>query len=172
MDKTAAFKTLRLDQSADGHMIESAYWTLVRRAQSRGGEDGSREIEDLNEAYTVLSPDARMMMPERASSGPYAQAAYGILDTVADWVNDEAMRTRKRWPHRNPEIALIGGAALVLIVLALGAGASCWGVFVTAAVILGAIWAPWRRAETPVSPPPVEQAPARVRRNGTARESS
>ena len=55
--------------------------------------------------------------------------------SFADWVNDEAMRTRARWPSRNPEIAIIAGAALVLMLLAIGAGASLWGVFISVGLL-------------------------------------
>ena len=145
MERTEAFRTLRLDSSADGRMVETAYWTLVRQAQRRSAreEEAGPEIDRLNEAYTVLSPDPRPqarwaeLRPKANTSSP--------VDKVADWFAEEALRTRQRWANRNPEIAVIAGAALALMLFALGAGASGVAVFVSLALIFGAIWAPWRR---------------------------
>jgi hypothetical protein len=150
MDKAQAFKTLRLDQSADGHMVENAYWTLVRQAQVRAGNDvaAQQDIEALNEAYQVLTPDAR----GKPLPSPRAQAAgtgIALLDWFADWCADQALRTRQRWAQRNPEIALIGGAALALMLIALSEGASALTVFLVVGVICAAIWAPWRRIGPP-----------------------
>ena len=39
----------------------------------------------------------------------------------------------------------IGGAAIVLMVLAIGAGASLAATFIVAGVLFTAIWSPWRR---------------------------
>lgn len=151
MDRVEAFRTLRLDQSADGRMVDSAYWTLVRQAQTRPGDDVAMlEIDRLNEAYATLSPDARPQgPPPRRMQHAAASSGAAFIDSFADWVNDEAQRTRARWPHRNPEIAIIAGAALVLMLLALSAGATVWGVFFCMALVLGAIWAPWRRPAPP-----------------------
>ena len=144
MERTEAFKTLRLDSSADGRMVENAYWTLVRQAQRRSnGAETAGEIDQLNEAYTILSPDARTVVrPVMQTTGGSGVA---FLDGFADWCAEEALRTRQRWAHRNPEIAVIAGAALVMLLFAVGAGASLPGVFLPMILILGAIWAPWRK---------------------------
>lgn len=144
MDRTEAFRTLRLDQSADGHMVEAAYWSLVRRAQARAKTDPEdREIDRLNAAYAALAPDGR------GPAQPVQQRAQGtgidFLDWIADWFARQALLTRERWSGRNPEIAVIGGSVLVLMVLALGEGATAAGVFLCAGIISLAIWAPWRR---------------------------
>jgi hypothetical protein len=148
MERRQALETLRLDGSADGRTVESAYWNLVRRAQQRGQDDlaAQAEIEGLNEAYGALAPD-RPPMTARARPPASASAVSGIaiLDWFADWVSGEAQRTRLRWPHRNPEIVLIGGAAVVLMVLAIGAGAPLGATFAAAAIVCVGIWAPWRK---------------------------
>jgi len=147
MDRAQALQTLRLDGSADGRTVESAYWNLVRRAQQRAAKDweARAEIDLLNEAYGTLAPDARRYQPGQRQA---VAAGTGLawLDAFADWVSAEALRTRARWPRRNPEIALIGGAAIVLMVLALGAGASVAATFFAIGLVCLGIWAPWRRA--------------------------
>jgi hypothetical protein len=150
MDKAEAFRTLRLDQSADGRMVENAYWTLVRRAQADDDPAAAAEIDQLNQAYGVLSPDAMnyaaaqgagaMRAPVQGSSG------VGLLDSAADWVNDEAQRVRRRWDGRNPEVGVIGGVTIFLMLLALTAGAPSLLVLISVLVIALVIWAPWRRA--------------------------
>ena len=59
MERAQAFKTLRLDQSADGQMVETAYWTLVRQAQSRATRDtdATLDIDALEVAPGTLSTD-------------------------------------------------------------------------------------------------------------------
>jgi len=145
MDRAQALKTLRLDGSADGRTVESQYWNLVRQAQERAGRDPDSqvEIDQLNAAYGALAPDARM----RAARPAQAAASSGVewLDRFADWVSAEALRTRERWAGRNPEIALIGGGAAALMLLAIGAGASLAATFLTAGLVSVAIWSPWRR---------------------------
>jgi hypothetical protein len=144
MERTEAFRILRLDPSADGKMVESAYWALVRQARSNSSPNGDAavEIDRLNAAYSALAPDARMYAPSRTVSAQGGE----FLDHVADWLAREAVRTRRRWPTRNPEIALIGGVMLVLMVLALSAGASVLAVFLAAGLGFAGIWAPWRSA--------------------------
>ncbi len=146
MERIEAFKTLRLDSSADGPMIEHAYWTLVRQAQRRTANemDAAHEIDRLNEAYTALSPDGRQSAPKRTAE-PAAGSGVAFMDGFADWCAEEALRTRARWAGRNPEIGFIAAAALVMLLFAAGAGASLIGIFVPMAVILVAIWAPWRK---------------------------
>jgi Flp pilus assembly protein TadB len=148
MNRTDALKTLHVDPGADGHAVESAYWTLVRRAQRRAETDRSAwsEIEQLNEAYGALAPGGRRQRAQRRADTAATATGFAFLDVFADWVSAEALRTRVRWSGRNPEIALIGGAAIVLMVLALGAGASLAATFIVIGVLLAAIWAPWRRA--------------------------
>ena len=60
----------------------------------------------------------------------------------ADWVVDEAQRTRLRWPGRNREIGLIAGASMLLMLLAVGAGASLLLTFGAAIVVLVGVWSP------------------------------
>jgi len=146
MDRAQALKTLRLDGSADGRTVESQYWNLVRQAQERAGRDpeSEAEIDRLNAAYGALAPDARTRAVRPAQAAAVSSGAEW-LDRFADWVAAEALRTRERWDGRNPEIALIGGGAGVLMVLAIGAGASLAATFVAAALVCAAIWSPWRR---------------------------
>lgn len=149
MERFEAFKTLRLDPSADGHMVETAYWSLVRGAQERGNQDieAAYEIERLNEAYAALQPDGRRYhAPQRRMAGQGTGLEF--IDDAADWLAEEAQRTRERWADRNPEIAMIAVASLVLMVLALGAGASLLATFIAAAVVFAGIWAPWRRPQS------------------------
>ncbi len=145
MERNDAFKALRLDQSADGRMVETAYWTLVRQAQRRGEnqQEAGHEIDRLNEAYALLSPDGRAL--GRSPAARPRASGVPLLDGIADWFAEEALRTRARWSRRNPEIAIIGGATLLLMVLALASGASVWATFLATLMIFVAIWAPWRR---------------------------
>ena len=151
MERTQAYSTLRLDPAADGQMVSDAYWRLVRQAQTHAEAEPDRaeQIDRLNEAYTTLSPNgATYAVPARITSPrPIQDAGAPVLDAIADWFAAEALRTRKRWADRNPEIAVLGGAALALTFLALGAGASLIAVFVAAAVGFVAIWSPWRRVD-------------------------
>jgi hypothetical protein len=148
MERAEAFRALRLDPSADGSMVTNAYWGLVRKAQGRVSREpeARAEIERLNEAYQLLAPDARKRAEVPAEPAPIGS---GIppLDWFADWVTLEAQRTRVRWQGRNPEVAILGGASIVLMLLALGAGASIAATFIVIAIILAAVWAPWRRVE-------------------------
>ena len=59
MNRTEALKTLRLDATADGHAVESAYWTPrpPRAASRRHDRSAWTEIERLNEAYGALAPE-------------------------------------------------------------------------------------------------------------------
>lgn len=158
MNRTEALKLLRLNGDGDGRAIEQSYWSLVRRAQSRSEDPRSqKEIERLNEAYALLAPAAEpqavtasraIARPSRPSSNP-APAAPGFFfpDEVLAWFGCEAARVRQRWTGRNVEIALISGAALVVIIAALAAGASIPLVFASAVVIGAGVWAPWRRVD-------------------------
>lgn len=149
MNRTEALNTLRLDESADGRTVESAYWTLVRRAQRRAetDTDAQTEIDRLNEAYGALAPADRPRRWATQAGTSGGGMGFAMLDAFADWVAAEAFRTRARWSGRNPEIAMIGGSGVVLAAVALGAGASVAVTFVAAGVLLAAIWSPWRRVE-------------------------
>jgi hypothetical protein len=148
MERSQALKTLRLDGSADGRTVESAYWNLVRRAQQKAEQDidALAEVEELNQAYGTLAPEARRL-GVKSKPAPDAGSGVPLLDWFVDWVSAEALRTRLRWPHRNPEIALIGGGATLLMLLALGSGASLVATFAGAAVVCIGIWAPWRKPD-------------------------
>jgi hypothetical protein len=149
LERTDAFKTLRLDSSADGRMVENAYWTLVRQAQRRSASEteAGGEIDRLNEAYTVLAPDAKPVAQPRSARIPGAGTGTGVafMDAFADWCASEALKTRQRWAGRNPEIAVIAGAVLVMFLFAAGAGATLPGIFLPLVLIVVAIWAPWRK---------------------------
>jgi hypothetical protein len=148
MEQPQALKTLRLDAKADGRTVESAYWNLVRRAQERAAKQdpaAKAEIEALNEAYGALVPGGRVAPPLKQHLVREEGTGIAVLDWFADWVSAEALRTRTRWAHRNPEIAVIGGGALVLMLLAVGAGASLSATFLAAGIVCAAIWAPWRK---------------------------
>ena len=154
MERTQAFAALRLDTTADGAAVKDAYWRLVRQAQTEAAvaPERAEDIERLNEAYTTLThvdPSAAPAAQAPHPRQPAVQQGTGIalLDAFVDWVAAEALRTRQRWSRRNPEIALIGGGALVLMFAAIGAGASLIAVFLAMAVVLIAIWSPWRRVE-------------------------
>jgi hypothetical protein len=151
MEQPQALKTLRLDATADGRTVESAYWNLVHRAQARAAEQdpaAEAEIEALNDAYGTLVPGGRVATPPKQRIVVQEQGTgIAVIDWFVDWVSAEALRTRLRWPHRNPEIALIGGGALVLMLLALGAGASLSATFLATGIVCAAIWAPWRKPE-------------------------
>ena len=168
-EKGVRLKVLRLHREGDGKAVEQSYWSLVRRAQSRGEDPRAHhEIERLNEAYAVLAPAAepltatsrRKAAPARATGPaparttvPPAPAMFFPDEVIASF-GREAARVRARWHSRrqvqtlvvcdNPEIALITGAGLVLTVLALAAGAPLAPVLICVAIIAAALWSPWR----------------------------
>lgn len=149
MERAEAFKTLRLDVSADGRMVENAYWTLVRQAQRRAANesDARTEIDRLNEAYTTLAPDGHVVERPRVARQAGESGGTGVefLDGFADWCADEWGKIRDRWSGRNLEVGVIGGSAMIMLLFAVGAGANLVGVFVPMLAILVTIWAPWRR---------------------------
>ena len=152
MDRSQAYQTLNLHQSADGAMVADAYWRMVRIAQSEGDTAEARaSIERLNQAYAALNPKTAPPRPQVQGGQAALQQMEGsgvwVLDVFADWLVEQARRTRARWPGRNLEIGLIGGASLVLLLLAVGSGASLLFSFPNALVVLAAIWAPLRSPE-------------------------
>jgi hypothetical protein len=150
MDRAQALKTIGLSPTADGRAVEEAYWVRVRRAQSRAERDEAArlEVEALNEAYASLAPQIEQMKSARAvSPAPRGAAGASPLDSIADWLFEEAGRVRRRWSRRNPEIAIIAGCAAVLAFLALDGGAPLVTVGVATLVMCVAIWSPWRRPE-------------------------
>ncbi|TAK69877.1 MAG: hypothetical protein EPO22_01765 [Dehalococcoidia bacterium] len=151
MDRTDALKALRLDPAADGRAVEEAYWVRVRRAQARADrdEEARHEVEALNEAYASLAPQIERMKSARLAVPAAGRGSAGTspLDSIVDWLFEEAGRTRRRWSRRTPEIAIVGGAAAVLAFLALDAGAPLVTVGVATIIIGAAIWSPWRRPE-------------------------
>lgn len=168
MDRAQAFKTLRLDESAEGQMVQSAYWTLVRQARDRGSHDPSarRDIDAYNEAYATLAPGAQLYEPPPpAAEGP--PQGMEFIDRAVDWLSEETLRTRARWEHRNAEIGIVLGAVLFLMIVALSAGASFFVVIAAVVVALAAIWAPWRKAGTPRNDPLDDREPAARQRPTT-----
>ena len=151
METTEAYRTLRLDPSADGSMVQSAYWALVRKARDRGARDldARAEIDRLNDAYSTLQPGANRYDPSPARGLSPPPVGTEFVDRAVDWLSEEALRTRYRWSGRNAEIAVIGGTALFLMIVALASGSSFWLVALSAVLIFGAIWAPWRRVHMP-----------------------
>ena len=151
MDRAEAFKTLSLDESADGQMVQTAYWTLVRQAQDRAASDLSAraQVERYNQAYALLSPGARMFTPPPPRESGAAPAGTEFIDRAVDWLSEEAQRTRLRWPGRNAEILAICVATLVLMLVALSAGASFWFTMICVLAVFVAVWAPWHRERAP-----------------------
>lgn len=147
MERAEAFRTLRLDVSADGRMVENAYWTLVRQAQRRAvnENEAGAEIDRLNEAYTMLAPDAHVVSRPRAAHSEAGGTGVEFLDGFADWCADEWGKIRDRWSGRNLEVGVIGGSAMIMLLFAVGAGANLVGVFAPMLAILVTIWAPWRK---------------------------
>ncbi len=148
MDRSEAFRTLRLAETADHDIVRDAYWHLVRRARLRVGDDSSasQEIARLNEAYGTLVPGTQTRSQPVAGMAARSRNLE-LIDRIAEWLISEGTRIRARWPGRNPEIATIAVAAIVLVLIADAARASVWATLIVAAVIAIAIWAPWRRVE-------------------------
>jgi hypothetical protein len=159
MDRAEAYKILRLDEAAAGDMVQAAYWTLVRQAQDRSRDDVSalRDIDSCNKAYTTLAPGAQIYTPRPRVQATPQGTETEIIDRVVDWLSEETLRTRARWVQRNPEIGVMLGATLFLMVIALAAGASFWLVTASVLAILAAIWSPWRRV-TAIDFEPTESA--------------
>jgi hypothetical protein len=132
-------------------MVTSAYWTLVRKAQQRalGDPAAGEDVERLNRAYGTLSPDAKSyaQRPQSPQEAVIEGTGVPLVDGFADFVTREAMRTRERWANRNPEVAILGGVTLVLMLFAFAAGAHVGAVFLCVGIIALTIWAPWRRIE-------------------------
>ena len=162
MDRAEAYKILRLDEAAEGDMVQAAYWTLVRQAQDRSRDKISalQDIDACNEAYTTLAPGAQIYTPPPRTQAAPQGTGTEVIDRAVDWLSEEALRTRARWAHRNPEIGVMLGAMLFLMVIALGAGASFWLVTASVLAILAAIWSPWRRVTAIPSEPSEDQEPA------------
>jgi hypothetical protein len=147
MDREEAFRTLSLHESADGQMVQTAYWALVRRAQEDGlnNPKARYKIEAYNEAYQTLAPDARHFEPPPMKISAVVRPSNSeLIDRAADWLSAEGRRTRERWANRLPEIAVLGVVTLFLMVLALGAGAPFLLVVLAWLVAIAVIWAPWR----------------------------
>jgi hypothetical protein len=165
--RTEALKVLRLSANADGHAIEQAYWSLVRRAQASQESASQHEIDRLNEAYALLAPEpeamARTAVRESAAGREAIATARASKatpndvvfpgDAAFDWIGAEAGRVRRRWSGRNLEIAMISGAGLVLVVLALMGGAAVVPVLICLAVIVAGLWCPWRGSGLPSDRP-------------------
>jgi hypothetical protein len=151
MDRAEAFKTLHLDDTADGQMVQAAYWTLVRQAQERGKSDpGARaQIDRYNEACSLLSPGSRLYTapePQQAGAPP---AGTEFVDRAVDWLSEEATRTRLRWPGRNAEILIICVATLFLMIVAISGGANFLLTMLGVVAVFVAVWAPWHRERAP-----------------------
>jgi hypothetical protein len=147
MERDEAFRTLSLHETADGQMVQTAYWALVRRAQEEGLNNprARYKIEAYNEAYQVLSPDAHHFEPPPMKIASVLRPSNGeLIDRAADWLSAEGRRIRERWSQRLPEIAVIGVVSVFLMILALGAGAPFLLVGLCWLIVVGAIWAPWR----------------------------
>lgn len=155
MDRTQALEALGLRGDAEWHAIDRAYWTRVRAAQGRAARDGraASEVETLNEAYATLSP-AGARPPQRATPRPPARPLFP--DETIRWIGREGGRMSRRWPRRNPEIALMLGASVALALFAPMSGAGAISVGVPLAVVVLAAWAPWRS-----EPPSAAEAPGR-----------
>jgi hypothetical protein len=145
MDRDEAFRTLSLHESADGSMVQTAYWALVRRAQEDGinNPKARLRIEAYNEAYQTLAPDARHFQPPPMKVMPQV-ASPELIDRVSDWLRAEGQRTRERWADRLPEIGALAVLSVFLMVLGLGAGAPVLLVFIAWIAMIAVIWAPWR----------------------------
>lgn len=147
MDRPEAFRTLRLAETADRDMVRDAYWNLVRKTRARMQHDVSAaaEVEHLNEAYRTLAPGAQTSSPPLAAV--HEDSSLQFVDRIAEWLKREATHVRARWRGRNPEVAIIALTALILVFIALAAGASVWLTLIAGGVLGVAVWAPWRRVE-------------------------
>jgi hypothetical protein len=154
MDRSEAFRTLNLAESADGQMVQTAYWALVRQAQDEGTRNTKArwKIDAYNEAYTTLAPDAKQYEPPPPRQTASAPEGTEFIDRAVDWLSEEGRRTKERWEHRLPEIAVLGAVSLFLMILALSEGASFVLVLLCWFVVLAAIWAPWRKVAVDAQP--------------------
>ena len=150
MDRSQAYETLNLHPSADSAMVADAYWRMVRIAQGEGDTpETQRAIERLNEAYAALNPKSAPR-PPRMQAGQAAlqqiRALGWALDVFADWWSSRHVYA-SALARPEPQLGLIGGATLFLMLLAVSAGASILLSFVAALVVAAAIWAPWRKLD-------------------------
>lgn len=147
MNKRKAYKVLCVAPSADGRLVEQAYWHLAHRYRAELDHDGEAEerLKELNEAYSVLTAhgEARPVELVKASLRPRPEP---LVDVIVVWARQLAESTATRWAGHGVEIAVLTACLVVLAALALLDGASLIWTLLVLAVASVTIWSPWRRA--------------------------
>lgn len=148
MNKRQAYKVLCVAPSADGRLVEQAYWHLAHRYQDELDHNGEAKerLQELNEAYSVLTAHGEAEPVELVKPSPPPRPGPGLGEVFALWARQVAESTAARWAGHGVEIAVLTACLVVLAALAVLDGASLIWTLLVLAVALVTIWSPWRRA--------------------------
>jgi curved DNA-binding protein len=71
------FQTLQVHPEAESRTVDSAYWNLARRymADARSNASAKANLEDLNEAYSVIGSPSRRKAYVTARNGALRESA-------------------------------------------------------------------------------------------------
>jgi hypothetical protein len=147
MNKRQAYKVLCVAPSADGRLVEQAYWHLAHRYRDELNHDGEAKerLKELNEAYSVLTDHGEAEPVELVKASPPPRPEPVLAEVVAVWARRLAESTAARWAGHGVEIAVLTACLVVLAALAVLDGASLIWTLLVLAVALVTIWSPWRR---------------------------
>jgi hypothetical protein len=146
MNKRQAYKVLCVAPSADGRLVEQAYWHLAHRYRDDLDHNGEAKerLKELNEAYSVLTAHGEAEPVELVKASP-PRPEPALAEVVAIWARQVAESTAARWAGHGVEIAVLTACLVVLAALAVLDGASLIWTLLVLAVALVTIWSPWRR---------------------------
>ena len=144
LTKAEACKILQVAPNADRELITQAYWHLARKYRVEMGSDpDARErLDQLNEAYLVLSPgQSEAPLPQET---PPIREESDLASNVIAWLRRLIDETAARWPGHAAEVAVLAATTALLTFLALSSGASLIWTLLVAGIAGLTIWAPWR----------------------------
>jgi hypothetical protein len=142
------YEILRVHPSADASLIHAAYWHLARECQAEIGIDrnAARRLDELNEAYSVLStPDLREEYDRSGGVRPRSERPR-TERTVERPPKERARRSPAliRWEMPALQAAVAACGLLVLAGMALRYGAPVLLTLIVAGVALFFALFPWR----------------------------
>jgi hypothetical protein len=151
------YEILRVHPSADASLIHAAYWHLARECQARIGAEPNaiRRLDELNEAYRVLStPALRQAYDRSGRRRPPAQSVEGVSrlgrprsERTAEMARedrDQQSLALIRWEMPALQAAVVACGLLVLAGMALWYGAPVLLTLILAGVALFFALFPWR----------------------------